>query len=187
MVLKVDGTCEFPRVTNQVYLFQAPEQPPTFSPPPRIPAPEVKTSILLIRTPEGRSPPDPIVLPTPRQKNIVYVLNKQNQQQQRVIEAPAPAQETPEVYYINYEDGDNSVLPGGISLSDVDGGVGPGGAGASFGAGGGLGGFALGAGGSGDSSVFINKGSFVGGAGVPRGPQLGTGAAIGPKNVYYAP
>ncbi|XP_037791973.1 uncharacterized protein LOC119587292, partial [Penaeus monodon] len=115
-VLHVDGTCVIPEITRKVYLFTVPEQEQSVGPPPSIPPPAVEHNILFVRLPEEGPAPEPIVLPPPRQNNIVYVLNKQDQQVQRVIEVPAQPQSDPEIYFVNYQDGENPTLPIGVDL-----------------------------------------------------------------------
>nr|XP_027237620.1 uncharacterized protein LOC113828793 [Penaeus vannamei] len=115
-VLHVDGTCVIPEVTRKVYVFNVPEQERPVGPAPSIPPPAVDHNILFVRLPEEAPAPDPIVLPPPRQNNIVYVLNKQEEQAQRVIEVPAQPQADPEIYFVNYQDGENPTLPLGVDL-----------------------------------------------------------------------
>ncbi|XP_037792187.1 pupal cuticle protein 36-like [Penaeus monodon] len=115
-VLHVDGTCVTPEVTRKVYVFDVPEQERPVGPAPSIPPPAVDHNILFVRLPEEAPAPDPIVLPPPRQNNIVYVLNKQEEQAQRVIEVPAQPQADPEIYFVNYQDGENPTLPLGVDL-----------------------------------------------------------------------
>ncbi|XP_037791969.1 H/ACA ribonucleoprotein complex subunit GAR1-like [Penaeus monodon] len=115
-VLHVDGTCVTPEVTRKVYVFDVPEQERPVGPAPSIPPPAVDHNILFVRLPEEAPAPDPIVLPPPRQNNIVYVLNKQEEQTQRVIEVPAQPQADPEIYFVNYQDGENPTLPLGVDL-----------------------------------------------------------------------
>ncbi|XP_037791965.1 pupal cuticle protein 36-like [Penaeus monodon] len=115
-VLHVDGTCVTPEVTRKVYVFNVPEHERPIGPAPSIPPPAVDHNILFVRLPEEAPAPDPIVLPPPRQNNIVYVLNKQEEQAQRVIEVPAQPQADPEIYFVNYQDGENPTLPLGVDL-----------------------------------------------------------------------
>ncbi|XP_063593703.1 pupal cuticle protein 36a-like [Penaeus indicus] len=115
-VLHVDGRCVMPRVNRKVYLYDAPPIPMSHGPPPYIPEPTVETNILFIRAPEQGQGPDPIVIPPPSQEHVVYVLNKKSPQQQEVIELPAPPASEPEVYFVNYGDSENPVLPSGVDL-----------------------------------------------------------------------
>lgn len=115
-VLNVDGSCVTPTVHRQVYVFTPPQRPKVHRPLPPLPKPEVITNIVFIRVPEQEDTKD-IVVPPPRQKNIVYVLNKRRPDQgPRVIEVPAGPPSNPEVYFVHYKDGENPQLPGGIDL-----------------------------------------------------------------------
>ncbi|XP_042857671.1 translation initiation factor IF-2-like [Penaeus japonicus] len=152
-VVGPDGKCATPIITRNVFVYTAPEQPPADFPAPYIPPPEVQHNILFIRTPEKGAGPEPIVIPPPRQQSIVYVLNKQQSEGPKVIEVPSDGPQTPEVYFVNYEEGDNPILPSGFDLQTglqaaangggqvLGGGGGGGGAGIGGGAGGGGGGY----------------------------------------------
>lgn len=118
-VLHVDGTCVIPDITRKVFLFEIPEQEQPVGPPPSLPPPAVEHNILFIRLPEEGPAPEPIVLPPPRQNNIVYILNKMDEQVQRVIEVPAHPQVDPEIYFVNYQEGENPTLPLGVDLETV--------------------------------------------------------------------
>ncbi|XP_047487137.1 H/ACA ribonucleoprotein complex subunit gar1-like [Penaeus chinensis] len=209
-VLHVDGRCVTPRVNRKVYLYDAPPAPPiSHGPPPYIPEPTIDTNIVFIRTPEGGQGPDPIIVSPPQQKHVLYVLNKQTQQGQEVIEVPAPPATNPEVYFVNYADGENPVLPSGVDLQSAlnaasqGGGQvigGGGGVGGGFGGSGGVGGgFGGGIGGGfgggvisggfvsgGDSGEFISGGS---GGGFVSGGGFGGGTSVvsAPSNLYSTP
>nr|XP_027217931.1 uncharacterized protein LOC113810452 [Penaeus vannamei] len=101
-----------------VFVYDAPEQSQQPSgPPPSVPPPRVDHNILFVRLPEGGAGPEPIIVPPPRQENIVYVLNKNDGAGgQRVIEVTAPPATNPEVYFVNYEEGENPTLPIGVDL-----------------------------------------------------------------------
>ncbi|XP_063593710.1 ATP-dependent RNA helicase A-like [Penaeus indicus] len=115
-VLHVDGRCVTPRVNRRVFLYDVPKTPTPVGPPPFIPAPTVETNLLFIRTPEGAQGPDPIVVPPPQQEHVVYILNKQSEEAQKVIEVPASPPSDPEVYFVNYAEGENPTLPSGVDL-----------------------------------------------------------------------
>ncbi|XP_042855560.1 pupal cuticle protein 36-like [Penaeus japonicus] len=114
-VRHVDGRCVTPRVNRRVFVYDVPANVQT-SGPVNIPEPRVETNILLIRTPEGGLGPQPVVIPPPRQNNVVYVLNKQSSQDQRVIEAPSSVLQLLRVYFVNYAEGRNPTLPSGVDL-----------------------------------------------------------------------
>ncbi|XP_047487148.1 pupal cuticle protein 36a-like [Penaeus chinensis] len=114
------GRCVTPRENRKVYLYNAPPAPSVpHGPPPYIPEPTIDTNIVFIQTPEEGPGPDPIVIPPPQTRSVVYVLNKQTQEQQDVIEVPAPPATSPEVYFVNYADGENPVLPSGVDLQSA--------------------------------------------------------------------
>ncbi|XP_063615480.1 pupal cuticle protein 36-like [Penaeus indicus] len=172
-VLHVDGRCVIPRVNRKVYLYDTPPVPVSHGPPPYIPEPTVETNILFIRAPEQGQGPDPIVIPPPRQEHVVYVLNKESPQQQEVIELPAPPASEPEVYFVNYGDGENPVLPSGVDLQTALNAASQGGGQVvEGGAGGVVGGF----GGSGGISAFGGSGG-IGSGGI--GGFGGSGAIGG--------
>ncbi|XP_071543714.1 uncharacterized protein [Panulirus ornatus] len=191
MVLKVDGTCEFPSVTRTVFVFSAPDQPKVYAPPPRIPKPKVDTNVLVIRAPEPPPKPDPIIVPSAQQENIVYVLSKTTQPQQQVIEVPSPDPLPPQVYFVDVEDDDvnaaigNAGGAGGFAAGGGAGGFAAGGGAGGFAAGGGAGGFAAGGGAGG----FAAGGGGAGGLGLGGlglgGLGLGAvgGAGVGGGNV----
>ncbi|MCL4149120.1 UNVERIFIED_CONTAM: hypothetical protein GTU68_014252, partial [Idotea baltica] len=113
-VVNVDGSCVRPIVTKNVFLYAAPQQEVKYGPPPHIPPPKVDYNIVFVRTPEAPEGLDPIVVPPPQQKTLVYVLSKNGQINQQVIEVPAGPNQSPEVFYVNYNDGENPQLPGGV-------------------------------------------------------------------------
>ncbi|XP_037791932.1 ATP-dependent RNA helicase A-like [Penaeus monodon] len=115
-VLHVDGRCVTPRENRRVFLYDVPKTPTPSGPPPFIPAPTVEKNLLFIRTPEGGVGPDPIIVPPPRQEHVVYILNKQSDEGQKVIQVPAPPPSDPEVYFVNYAEGENPTLPSGVDL-----------------------------------------------------------------------
>jgi len=119
-VLHVDGSCVHPHVTRNVFVYAAPKLQATYGPPPHIPKPRINYNVVFVRTPEHPGGLEPIVVPPPQQKTIVYVLTKNGQIGQQVIEVPAGPHQSPEVFYVNYNDGDNPNLPGtGLSLQEA--------------------------------------------------------------------
>ncbi|MPC65829.1 hypothetical protein E2C01_059965 [Portunus trituberculatus] len=114
-ITHVDGSCVTPYVTRRLYVFEAPKLPRYPTPPPLLPPPRIVKNVLYVRTPEEDPSPAPIVLP-PIEKNIVYILNKRHEAKQKVIEAPIPQEETPEVYYVDYTNHDNPEFPTGGDL-----------------------------------------------------------------------
>ncbi|XP_037791940.1 PPE family protein PPE34-like [Penaeus monodon] len=65
---------------------------------------------------DGVQDPDPIIVPPPKQEHIVYVLNKQLEQSQKVIQVPAPPLSDLRFYFVKYAEGENPVLPIGVDL-----------------------------------------------------------------------
>lgn len=123
-VLRPDGVCQQPLVTRKVFVYQAPKSPRRYLPAPPVPRPRVLTNVLFIRPEEPQDPPHPIVVPAPRTKHIVYVLNKRRQHQQKIIRVPPGPQEKPEVYFVHYKDGENPILKDGTDLRSALGGAG---------------------------------------------------------------
>ncbi|XP_042887322.1 ATP-dependent RNA helicase A-like, partial [Penaeus japonicus] len=117
-ILHVDGSCVVPIISRNVFVYDAPEQPEEESDQSQnIPPPRVNHNIVFVRVPGKGAAPEPIVVPPPRQQNIVYVLNKDDGGGgQQVIEVPAPPPSNPEVYFVNYAEGDNPQLPSGVDL-----------------------------------------------------------------------
>ncbi|XP_069993202.1 uncharacterized protein [Penaeus vannamei] len=117
-ILHVDGSCVTPVVTRNVFVYDAPEQPQRQSGPrTNVAPPKINHNILFARIPEGGAGPEPIVVLPPRQKNVVYVLNKnEGGRGQRVIEVPPPPPSDPEVIFVSYAKGENPQLPIGVDL-----------------------------------------------------------------------
>ncbi|XP_071543426.1 uncharacterized protein [Panulirus ornatus] len=166
-VLHASGTCVTPSVSTDVYVFTAPETPQSLGPPPDIPVPKVEQRVLFIRVPEQGLAQDPIVVPPPQQKNIVYVLSKHQRQEPQIIHAPAPEQRIPEVYFVSYGKGDNPTLPYGEDLhSSLSSATSQGGdyiIGSAAGAGSGS--YVGGGGRISSGNGFLNDGGFVSGGG----------------------
>ena len=187
-IRKQDGSCARPIVTRNLYLYNAPAQKVSYGPPPYLPDPKVHYNFVFVRTPDPALGPKPIVAPPPQQKTLVYLLSKRpDAQSQQVIEVPAnPTQ--PEVFFVNYNDGENAQLPGGIDLQtalsqsaqqgQIIGGSGggfEGGAKFGGGSGGGFGGGSGGGFGGGSGGGFGGGSGFGGGAGGYSGGNVGGG------------
>ncbi|XP_027206541.2 uncharacterized protein [Penaeus vannamei] len=117
-VRHVDGRCVTPRVNRRIFVYDVPANVQTTRSV-NVPEPRVETNFLLIRTPEGGLGPQPVVIPPPRQNHVVYILNKQSSQGQAVIEVPSAPLGEPEVYFVNYKEGENPVLPNGQDLQSA--------------------------------------------------------------------
>ncbi|XP_047487174.1 translation initiation factor IF-2-like [Penaeus chinensis] len=191
-VRNTNGLCVIPEVTRSVFVYEPPAQLQLSpGPPPDIPLPRIERNVVFVRLPEGGGAPEPIVIPPPAQNNVIYVLNKQTGgvQAPRVIEVPAPPSTSPEVIFVNYEDGENPILPGGFDLqtalnaaiaSDgqvINGAVGGGGFGGS--SGGVTGGLSGSSGGFVGSSGFGVSSGSLGGSGGFGGGSLGGSGGFG--------
>ncbi|KAF2365717.1 protein of unknown function DUF243 [Trinorchestia longiramus] len=116
----VDGRCVRAKITRNFYVFNAPPTPKIpVGPPPYLPDPKVHYNFVFIRSPQTIGSSQPIVLPAPHQKTLVYVLSKRpgvaGQEVIEVSSEPIP----PEVFFVNYSPGDDTHLPGGISLQEA--------------------------------------------------------------------
>ena len=121
LVLRFDGECIEPKISQKITVFKA---PPTVRPKtrlPKIPDPEVDYNVVFVRTPEQSEPPEPIVIPPPEQRNVVYVLTKtkEDSYKRKVVKLPPGEPNPPDVYYVNYKDGETPELPGGIDIKSV--------------------------------------------------------------------
>ncbi|MCL4154723.1 UNVERIFIED_CONTAM: hypothetical protein GTU68_012865, partial [Idotea baltica] len=112
------GVCVQAEIGQNVFIYNGPAIEPSYQPTPYVPRPRIEYNIVYVHTPEQPAGPDPIVIPPPKQRYIVYVLTKIGQQGQQVIQVPAGPNQEPEVYYVNYNDGDNPTI-GGNSLQDI--------------------------------------------------------------------
>merc|ERR1712002_40225 len=115
-VLNVDGRCVLPEVSYNYYSFNIPEQPQIRGPSPIIPSPKVENNVLFVHLPRRAETQDTIVVPPPRQNNILYLLQKKSEQGQRVITLPEQQRTSPEVFFVNYDQNENPILPGGVDL-----------------------------------------------------------------------
>lgn len=194
-ILHVDGTCVVPEITRNVYLYDAPQQSQNTGTPPDIPPPKVDYNIIFVRLPEGGAGPEPIIIPPPRQENIVYVLNKNGGAgAQRVIEVTTPPSSNPEVYFVNYGEGENPTLPIGVDLqtalnaaTEASGQVVGGAAGGQGGSGnvGGANGYT--GNGNNGGSGFSGSGGFATGNSGSRGNGFGASAGGSSGGQYSAP
>jgi len=115
-VARGDGSCARPLVTRNLYLYNAPEQRAVVTGPTNYPVPKVHYNFVFVRTADQGHGVRPVIAPAPQQKTLVYLLSKRpSAQQQEVIEVEStPTQ--PEVFFVQYSDGENAQLPGGIDL-----------------------------------------------------------------------
>ncbi|XP_066973321.1 uncharacterized protein [Macrobrachium rosenbergii] len=113
-----DGRCVTPEVTRKVFVYAAPERSrqADFAPV-DVPLPRVEHNIVFIRTEELEKANDPIIVPPPLRKDIIYVLNKESEfAGQRVIEITTAKPAKPEVFFVNYADGETPTLPDGTDF-----------------------------------------------------------------------
>merc|ERR1712105_577860 len=72
-----------------------------------------------VRTQNSVGGSNAVVVPPPKQKTLFYVLNRRpDALNQEVIEVPS-APVKPEVFFVNYDQGDDTQLPGGVSLQQA--------------------------------------------------------------------
>ncbi|XP_027223488.2 uncharacterized protein [Penaeus vannamei] len=183
----VDGSCVTPQVNSRVFLYEVPANVGEVSRPKYIPKPKLERNIIFVKLPDGAQGPDPIVVPPPRQQHVLFVLNKQSALDQQVIELPAPPASNPEVFFVNYAEGENPTLPGGVDLQTALNAasqgsgqvVGAGGSGGGIG-----GGFGGGIGGGFGGGI---GGGFGGGIGGGAGGGSGGGSGGGVGGGTYSP
>nr|XP_027223498.1 uncharacterized protein LOC113815670 [Penaeus vannamei] len=178
-VQHVDGSCVTPQVNNRVFLYDVPPNQASSGQAPYIPKPKLERNIVFVRLPDGAQGPEPIVVPPPRQQHVLFVLNKQSEQGQQVIEVPAPPPANPEVFFVNYAEGENPTLPGGVDLQTALGAASQGsgqvvGGGGGGGIGGGFGG-GIGGGSGGGFGGGFGEAGFGGGSGGGFGGGSGGG------------
>nr|XP_053627678.1 uncharacterized protein LOC128685203 [Cherax quadricarinatus] len=158
-VRHVDGSCVTPQVTRNLFLYKVPPATPIVAPRPNVPPPRVEDNILLIQYPEELLSQEPIVVPPPQQRNVVYVLNKRPHHDHKLIHAPGPEQPAPEVYFVNYAEGENPTLPSGGDLQSALSTASEGGGELIGSSGDGVSGIVGGGGASGGASSFVSSGS----------------------------
>lgn len=112
------GNCVQPEVSRDLFVFQEPVDNTNTGTDRPIPKPKVKLNLLVIRTAHDQRK-KPIIVPPPLQRNLVLVLSKKGDNSKKVIEVPTPPGQQPEVFFIDYEEGENPLLPGGIYLQDA--------------------------------------------------------------------
>lgn len=118
--LDATGACVTAVVSRDIFVYKAPILPqPPVGPPPEVPTPELKYDVVFVHAPEAPEEPEPLVVPGAKRKTLIYVLAKNGQLQQRVVQVPQQKDEDPEVYYVGYNDHDNPVLHDGLTLQDV--------------------------------------------------------------------
>jgi len=179
-----DGGCVTPTVTRNIFLYAAPEISVPQGATPNFPPPKVHYNFVFVRTPTLAGGSQALVAPAPKQKTLVYVLSKRpSAQEQQVLQADFKPTR-PEVFFVNYNRGDNAALPGGVSLQEalsqsVQQGqvINGGGAGVGGGISGGIGGGSVISGGIGGGSVI--SGGNIGGGSIISSGNIGGGHHTG--------
>jgi len=116
-VRNVLGACVLPEISRNIFVYAAPKVIPSPTPRPILPKPEVHYDFVFVKTADQDKQNDPILVPPPQQKTLVYVLSKKQEQDgESIIQAPFTPAARPEVFYVNYGEGDNPQLPGGVDL-----------------------------------------------------------------------
>ncbi|MCL4167151.1 UNVERIFIED_CONTAM: hypothetical protein GTU68_024413, partial [Idotea baltica] len=119
-VIDESGACVDATVSKTIFLYESPF--PDYEedlPAPKVPKPKLDVNYVFVRTPQQPPAPDPVVVPPPQQRTLVYVLTKNGQKEQQVIEVPTRPGQPPDVFYVNYNEGDNPLLAGGLTLREV--------------------------------------------------------------------
>jgi len=116
-VRNVLGECVLPEISRNIFVYAAPKVISRPRPPPSLPKPEVHYNFVFVKTADLAQQNDPIIVPPPQHKTLVYVLSKKQQQGgESIIQTPYSPAPRPEVFYVNYGEGDNPQLPGGVDL-----------------------------------------------------------------------
>jgi len=117
LLADINGDCVEPEITRNVFLYAAPLRQRKARTQIVAPKPKLEYNIVFVRNPDHEKRVKPIVVPAPQRKTLVYVLSKKAEEEDvGLIEAPVHPQLEPEVFFINYEEGQNPDLPGGVDL-----------------------------------------------------------------------
>ena len=109
----------FLQITKNLFLYSAPAQAVQSGGTRTVANPKVNVNYVFVRTQNSVGGSNSVVVPPPKQKTLVYVLNQRaGAQSQQVIEVPS-APVKPEVFFVNYDQGDDTQLPGGVSLQQA--------------------------------------------------------------------
>ncbi|KAK7065324.1 hypothetical protein SK128_015433 [Halocaridina rubra] len=114
-VVNAVGQCVTPHIRHNYYTFRVPNEASNRGSTQPLPPPKVENNILFVHLPEDEAQSG-LVLTPPKVNNIVYLWKKQSSDRQQPIELPDPEYTNPEVYYINYNQGENPTLPVRINL-----------------------------------------------------------------------
>ena len=117
LLADIYGDCVTPEVTRNIFLYAAPLRQRKIKTSIQVPKPKLEYNIVFVRNPEEEDSSAPVIVPPPQRKTLVYVLNKKTKNQELgIVESPSHPPLQPEVFFVNYEDGENPELPGGIDL-----------------------------------------------------------------------
>lgn len=120
LLVDIDGNCVEPQISRNIFLYAAPEKQRSLRKRPVAPKPKLEYNIVFVRNPDDDEDSEPIVVPPPQQKTLVYVLNEKSEAEELgLIETPSHPKLKPEVYFVNYGQGENPELPGGIDLQSA--------------------------------------------------------------------
>ena len=116
LVRRIDGECVPPTVNRNLFVYTAPSTSPAVQTAAKVPDPQIDLNYVFVKVPNVVQQTNPVVIPPPQQKTAVYLL-QENQEipSPPVIEVPYEPQ-NPDVYFVNYDEGQNLDLPGGIDL-----------------------------------------------------------------------
>lgn len=111
------GKCVEPEISQNLFLFRAPDYKVPWEKAYYEHKPKINVNLVFIRSPSYKDEKrKPIVVPPPKQQTLVYLLSKKpDGYKQDIIEVPLD-QARPEVFFVDYKEGDNPLLPGGIDL-----------------------------------------------------------------------
>jgi len=114
-----DGSCVKAKVTRNLFLYTAPKHQVETLKPKDIPSPKVHVNYVFVRTQDNISSRRPVVVPPPKQKTLVYVLSRRpSAAEQEVIEVDSKPI-APELFFVQYNEGEDAELPGGVSLQEA--------------------------------------------------------------------
>ena len=114
-VYDAKGKCAEPQIEKRYFIFGAPTKPFEVQSRSYTPKPKIRYNIIILK-PQKTPETGPIIVPPPQEKTLVYVLSKKSENpKQDIIKVPFKPQ-TPEVYYVNYNENENPTLPGGIGI-----------------------------------------------------------------------
>ncbi|XP_068219320.1 uncharacterized protein [Palaemon carinicauda] len=125
-VLRADGLCVTPRITRNIYYFNAPSRRKEAPRLPNVRRPKVIENILLVRLPAKRR--ETVVVPPPEQRHYVFFLKKASgagRDNDYGLRPFSPATK-PEVYFIRYSQDQKVggvVRGGGITGNEVRNGI----------------------------------------------------------------